>query len=64
MKFIVVLFIAFECSIASAFSLPEPENNVQRILVFGDDKPIAFSECLKESYLIYVIHQNIALVEN
>lgn len=63
MKLLTVLLIAFECSIASNFSLPEPETNVQRILIFGDEKPIAFSECLKDSYPIYVIHQNFALAE-
>lgn len=63
MKFIAAMLLILKCSIAGAFSLPEPENNVQRILMFGDEKPIAFYECLKDSYLIYVVHQNIALVE-
>lgn len=63
MKRLIAILLLLKCSMVSASSLPVPENNVQRILVFGDDKPIAFSECSKESYLIYVVHQNIALVE-
>lgn len=60
---VIAILLLLKCSIASAFSYNEAENNVQRILIFGDEKSITFSECLKESYLIYVVHQNNALLE-
>lgn len=63
MKRVIAILLLLKCSIAGAFYLPEPENNVQRILLFGDEKPTAFLECFKDSYLIYVVHQNNALLE-